>query len=154
MLLLVLNWPESSIEQNKRAFSWQSNHFRASVFLSIVKYICLKNKKITYFYIDFSLSLPFHFPGWCSWASGALTQGCPLNMKLMSVLWLNDISRFTIHICRDISRSRYITMHKWIDWTTIFISGDTRQIFLSRVSTSEYRQPPSIRRVFQTNAHR
>ena len=32
-------------------------------------------------------------------------------------------------------------------------SGDTRQIFLSRVSTSEYRQPPSIRRVFQTNAH-
>ena len=33
-------------------------------------------------------------------------------------------------------------------------SGDTRQIFLSRVSTSEYRQPPSIRRVFQTNAHR
>ena len=33
-------------------------------------------------------------------------------------------------------------------------SGDTQQIFLSRVSTSEYRQPPSIRRVFQTNAHR
>ena len=37
---------------------------------------------------------------------------------------------------------------------SVVSSGDTRQIFLSRVSTSEYRQPPSIRRVFQTNAHR
>ena len=37
---------------------------------------------------------------------------------------------------------------------SVSASGDTRQIFLSRVSTSEYRQPPSIRRVFQTNAHR